>query len=55
MNIYHLSDASWNEKLAAGLLIAGIVAIGIAPFWLNDLISPGTEMIMQKDSRYYIK
>ena len=30
----------WNEKLAAGILIAGIVAIGVAPFWLNDLIKP---------------
>src|SRR5580765_5375256 len=31
-----LKDAGWNEKLAAGLLITGIVAIGIAPFWLNE-------------------
>ena len=43
-----LSDATWNEKLAAVLLIAGIVAIGVMPFWLNDLISPGAEIIMQK-------
>ena len=43
-----LKDASWNEKLAAGLLVVGIVAIGIAPFWLNDLIKPGSEVIMQK-------
>jgi len=42
-----LTDATWNEKLAAGILIIGIVAIGIAPFWLNQLISPGTEHIMQ--------
>ena len=41
-----LSDAGWNEKLAAALLIIGIIAIGIAPFWLTDLISPGTETIM---------
>ena len=44
----NLPDAAWNEKLAAVILIAGIVAIGIAPFWLNDLVSPGTELIMQK-------
>jgi NADH-quinone oxidoreductase subunit M len=43
-----MTDARWNEKLAAGVLILGIVAIGIAPFWLNDLISPGAEIIMQK-------
>ncbi|HTM90820.1 MAG TPA: proton-conducting transporter membrane subunit, partial [Flavisolibacter sp.] len=46
-----LKDASWNEKLAAGLLVVGIVAIGIAPFWLNDLINPGSEVIMQKLSQ----
>jgi NADH-quinone oxidoreductase subunit M len=43
-----LTDATWNEKLAALILIAGILAIGIAPFWLNDLVSPGAEIIMQK-------
>lgn len=45
-----LSDASWNEKLAAIILIIGIVAIGVAPFWLNDLIKPGAEIIMNKIS-----
>jgi NADH-quinone oxidoreductase subunit M len=43
-----LPDAGWNEKLAAGLLIIGILAIGIVPFWLIDLIKPGTEAIMNK-------
>lgn len=43
-----LGDASWNERLAAALLIIGIVAVGIAPFLLTDLITPGTEAIMQK-------
>jgi NADH-quinone oxidoreductase subunit M len=43
-----LTDATWNEKLAALILIAGIIAIGVAPFWLNDLISPGAEVIMNK-------
>ncbi len=46
----NLSDATWNEKLAALILVAGIIAIGIAPFWLNDLIRPGAEIIMQKIS-----
>ncbi len=46
----NLSDATWNERLAALILIAGIIAIGVAPFWLNDLISPGAEVIMQKVS-----
>lgn len=43
-----LGDATWNEKLAALILIAGIIAIGFAPYWLNDLVSPGAEIIMQK-------
>ena len=43
-----LTDAEWNEKLAAIILIAGIVAMGLAPFWLNDLVAPGTDLIMQK-------
>jgi NADH-quinone oxidoreductase subunit M len=42
-----LRDASWNERLAAVILIFGIVAIGIAPFWIYQLISPGTEFIIQ--------
>ena len=47
-NYLKLTDATWNEKLAAGILILGIVAIGVAPFWLNDLVRPGAEIIMQK-------
>ena len=44
----HLTDASWNEKFAAVLLIAGIVVIGIMPFTLTDLIGSGIENIMNK-------
>jgi NADH-quinone oxidoreductase subunit M len=43
----NLQDAGWNERLAAGILITGIVAIGVAPFWLYNLITPGTEYIIQ--------
>jgi NADH-quinone oxidoreductase subunit M len=45
-----LTDAKWNERWAAALLIIGIVAIGIAPFWLNDLVTPATETIINKIS-----
>ncbi len=45
-----IKDANWNEKLAAVILVAGILAIGIAPSWLNDLIRPGAEIIMNKVS-----
>jgi NADH-quinone oxidoreductase subunit M len=44
----NLTDAKWNEIMAAGLLVVAIVAIGVAPFWLNDLIKPGTEIIINK-------
>lgn len=43
-----ITDAKWNEKLAAIILVAGILAIGMAPFWLSELVNPGTELIMQK-------
>lgn len=43
-----LEDAQWNEKLAAIVLLSGIVIIGIAPFLLTDLLSPGTDSIMQQ-------
>jgi len=43
----HITDAAWNERLAAGILITGIVVIGVAPFWLFHLINPGTEYIIQ--------
>lgn len=43
-----LKDARWNERLAAILLVVGILAIGIAPGWLNDLLRPAAEEIMNK-------
>ena len=46
----NLKDAAWNEKMAAIILIIGIIAIGLAPFWLNDLVSSGAEIIMKKIS-----
>ncbi|MFN5355385.1 MAG: NuoM family protein [Bacteroidota bacterium] len=39
-------DACWNEKLAAGVLLAGILIIGITPFLLTQLIQPDIERIM---------
>jgi NADH-quinone oxidoreductase subunit M len=41
-----LTDSLWNEKVAGVILITGIVAIGVAPFWLYSLITPGTEQII---------
>jgi NADH-quinone oxidoreductase subunit M len=41
-------DARWNEKWAAAILVAGIVIMGLAPFWLNELVAPGVELITNK-------
>ncbi len=47
----HLKDATWNEKLASAILILAILAIGCAPFWLNNLISPDSQTIFDNLSR----
>jgi NADH-quinone oxidoreductase subunit M len=41
-----LTDAGWNERLAGILLVSGILAIGVAPYWLNELLAPGVSAIM---------
>jgi NADH-quinone oxidoreductase subunit M len=47
-NFLHLTDAQWNEKLAAIVLLSGIVIIGIAPFLLTDLLSASTDVLVEK-------
>jgi NADH-quinone oxidoreductase subunit M len=41
-----LPDARWNERYAAGLLILGILIIGVAPFYLSDLLRPNIQTIL---------
>ncbi|MFN8291343.1 MAG: NADH-quinone oxidoreductase subunit M [Chitinophagaceae bacterium] len=43
-----LTDARWNEKLAAVLLSGGILAIGLMPEWLNNLLRPAADIIMNR-------
>ena len=43
-----LGDAGWNEKLAAVVLVSAILVIGLVPFWLNELVQPGTALIISK-------
>jgi NADH-quinone oxidoreductase subunit M len=43
-----IGDANWNERLAAIILVLGILAVGLAPFWLSELVKPGSEWIMQR-------
>jgi NADH-quinone oxidoreductase subunit M len=44
----NLNDARWNERWAAVILITGILLMGIMPSWLNDLVTPGVDIIMDK-------
>jgi len=44
----NLGDAKWNERWAAIILIAGILLMGLAPSWLNDLVTPGVDLIVDK-------
>jgi len=44
-------DAAWNEKIASVTLLLCILAIGIAPFWLTNLITPDTQIIMENIAR----
>lgn len=41
------SDAEWNEKLAAVILIAGVVVMGVAPFLIQNLLNPASEEVMK--------
>jgi NADH-quinone oxidoreductase subunit M len=42
---------AWNEKLAAVILIAGVVLIGVAPFLLMQLIDPASREIFNHLTR----
>jgi len=50
-DFFKFSDATWNEKLASATLIICILAIGIAPFWLFNLVTPDTQLIMENIAR----
>lgn len=50
-NQIHFNDAEWNEKLAAVILIAGIVVMGVAPFLIQQLLNPASEEIMNHITR----
>ena len=43
-----LGDAVWNERWAAVILIAGILIMGLVPSLLNDLVTPGVDVIINK-------
>lgn len=41
-----LKDASWDERLTVICLVACIFALGIAPYWISDLISNSVEPVL---------
>jgi NADH-quinone oxidoreductase subunit M len=43
-----IGDAKWYERLSTGVLIFGITAIGLAPFWLSEMISGGLVPIIHR-------
>ncbi len=43
-----VDDARWYERWSVIILIAGILAMGLAPFWLYELVSPGVEIIVNQ-------
>jgi len=43
-----LKDAKWFEKISVGTLVVAIAGIGIAPFWLYNLISYSLTPIMSR-------
>jgi NADH-quinone oxidoreductase subunit M len=44
----HLTDAKWFEKLSVVTLIGSVAAIGLAPFWLSNMIGISLQPIVDK-------
>jgi len=42
-----LEDATWYEKTGIFLLLIPIVAIGVAPLWLSDMIFESLQPFIQ--------
>jgi len=43
-----LTDAAWYERVAALVLTAGMLAMGLAPEWLNELVGPDAAAIADR-------
>lgn len=43
-----VDDARWYERWTVIILIAGILAMGLAPSWLYKLVSPGVDLIINQ-------
>jgi NADH-quinone oxidoreductase subunit M len=49
----HLTDATWYEKISTVTLIASITIIGMAPFWLSDMIQASLAPIVTRLSSVF--
>ena len=43
-----LTDATWDERVAVICLIACVAGLGLAPFWMSDMISNSVEPIISQ-------
>ena len=41
-----LTDATWDERLAVIVLIVGVAGLGLAPFWMSNMISDSVSPII---------
>jgi NADH-quinone oxidoreductase subunit M len=44
----HLDDAKWYERLSTVTLIVSVAAIGLAPFWLSNMIGHSLVPMVEK-------
>ena len=54
-NYLKLSDARWYERLSTGMLIFAIAGIGLAPYWLSNMISDSLNPIVKQIMQVLIK
>jgi len=47
-NAHSINDAGWQERMASIVLLIFIFAMGLSPFWLNELIAPDASLIFEK-------
>lgn len=50
----HLDDAKWYERISTVTLVLAITAIGVAPFWLTNMINYSLAPIVEKLSAIQI-
>ena len=43
-----LTDATWDERLAVICLIAAVAGLGLAPWWVSDVINASVEPIISQ-------